>query len=69
MKYGYSLFKKNNIDKEIKYEVGKRYRFYSEYGFIDYNRRFDDVCHNFENCNYDKIYKIKICLNVLTFWK
>ena len=60
MKYGYSLFKKNNVDKEIKYEVGKRYRFYSEHGFIDYNRRFDDVCHNFENCNYDKIYKIKI---------
>lgn len=60
MKYGYALFEKNNIDKKIKYEIGKRYRFYSENGFIDYNRQLNDACHNFESCNYDKIYKIKV---------
>ena len=54
---GYILI--DNKEK-MKYQIGKRYRFYSENGFIYYNRQFNDVCHNFENCNCDKIYKIKI---------
>lgn len=54
---GYILI--DNKEK-MKYQIGKRYRFYSENGFIYYNRQFNDVCHNFESCNYDKIYKIKV---------
>lgn len=54
---GYILI--DNKEK-MKYQIGKRYKFNSEYGLLDYNIQFDDACHNFENCNCDKIYKIKI---------
>lgn len=56
MKYGYILLKKHNILNNIKYEVGKRYKFNSEKNFIYCHKQLNEI-DNF--WDYDKIYKIK----------
>ena len=56
MEYGYILLKKHNILNNIKYEVGKRYKFNSEKNFIYCHKQLDEI-DNF--WDYDKIYKIK----------
>lgn len=56
MEYGYILLKNHNILNNIKYEVGKRYKFNSEKNFIYCHKRLNEI-DNF--WDYDKIYKIK----------
>ena len=56
MEYGYILLKNHNILNNIKYEVGKRYKFNSEKNFIYCNKQLNEI-DNF--WDYDKIYKIK----------
>ena len=56
MEYGYILLKKHNILNNIKYEVGKRYKFNSEKNFIYCHKQLNEI-DNF--WDYDKIYKIK----------
>ena len=56
MEYGYILLKNHNILNNIKYEVGKRYKFNSEKNFIYCHKQLDEI-DNF--WDYDKIYKIK----------
>ena len=56
MEYGYILLKNHNILNNIKYEVGKRYKFNSEKNFIYCHKQLNEI-DNF--WDYDKIYKIK----------
>lgn len=56
MEYGYILLKNHNILNNIKYEVGKRYKFNSEKNFIYCHKLLNEI-DNF--WDYDKIYKIK----------
>ena len=56
MEYGYILLKNHNILNNIKYEVGKRYKFNSEKNFIYCYKQLNEI-DNF--WDYDKIYKIK----------
>lgn len=56
MEYGYILLKNHNILNNIKYKVGKRYKFNSEKNFIYCHKQLNEI-DNF--WDYDKIYKIK----------
>lgn len=56
MKYGYILLKNHNILNNIKYEVGKRYKFNSEKNFIYCHKQLNEIDIFWD---YDKIYKIK----------
>ena len=56
MEYEYILLKNHNILNNIKYEVGKRYKFNSEKNFIYCHKQLNEI-DNF--WDYDKIYKIK----------
>ena len=56
MEYGYILLKNHNILNNIKYEVGKRYKFNSEKNFIYYRKQLNEIDIFWD---YDKIYKIK----------
>ena len=56
MEYGYILLKNHNILNNIKYEVGKRYKFNSEKNFIYCHKQLNDIDNLWD---YDKIYKIK----------
>ena len=55
MEYGYILLRKHNILNNIKYDVGKRYKFNSKH-FIYCEKQLNEI-NNF--WDYDKIYKIK----------
>lgn len=56
MEYGYILLKKHNILNNIKYEIGKRYKFNSEKNFIYCHKQLNEIEIFWD---YDKIYKIK----------
>lgn len=56
MEYGYILLKNHNILNNIKYEVGKRYKFNSEKNFIYCHKQLNEIDIFWD---YDKIYKIK----------
>lgn len=56
MEYGYILLKNHNILNNIKYKVGKRYKFNSEKKFIYCYKQLNEIEIFWD---YDKIYKIK----------